>query len=57
LEKAMSCPTCEHPVQVPADAVVGEIVACNDCQTELEVLQVDPVELAVAPELAEDWGE
>ena len=52
-----NCPTCEKPVSIPSDAVEGEILACEGCSAELEVLGVDPPELAIAPELAEDWGE
>jgi len=51
------CTECESPVEVPADAVEGEIVACGTCSAELEVLALDPLELALAPELCEDWGE
>jgi alpha-aminoadipate carrier protein LysW len=35
----------------------GEIVVCPDCGVELEVLSVNPVELDLAPEVEEDWGE
>ena len=52
-----NCPDCSEPVPVTDDAVEGEILACSSCDTELEVIALDPVELAVAPELAEDWGE
>ncbi len=51
------CIECESPLKVPADAVEGEIVPCETCSAELEVMSLDPVELALAPELAEDWGE
>ena len=39
------------------DAVVGELMECPDCGTELEVLGTDPAELGEAPESEEDWGE
>ena len=51
------CPECEAPVNLPEDTVEGEIIACEGCDTELEVLGVEPLELALAPEMAEDWGE
>jgi len=51
------CPECESPVPVPADAVEGEVLGCDACSAELEVLGLAPLELALAPELAEDWGE
>lgn len=35
----------------------GEILTCGECGTELEVLSLDPIQLALAPETDEDWGE
>jgi alpha-aminoadipate carrier protein LysW len=37
--------------------MTSEIVVCPECGVELEVISVDPPELAVAPEVEEDWGE
>jgi alpha-aminoadipate/glutamate carrier protein LysW len=36
---------------------VTSIVVCPACQAELEVIGVDPVEFALAPEIEEDFGE
>ena len=52
-----SCIECEAQVEVPADAVEGEIVLCETCSVELEVVCLAPMELALAPEICEDWGE
>lgn len=52
-----TCIECGSEVEVYEDAEVGEIVDCAGCGTELEVVDVSPVELDYAPELAEDWGE
>ena len=35
----------------------GEIVPCPECGVELEVLNANPVQLGLAPEEGEDWGE
>jgi len=35
----------------------GEIISCQDCGAELEVISVNPVELKLAPQEEEDWGE
>jgi alpha-aminoadipate carrier protein LysW len=51
------CPECNAEVPVEGNVRVGEIVVCPDCQTELELVSVNPVELALAPEIEEDWGE
>jgi alpha-aminoadipate/glutamate carrier protein LysW len=59
LEDRMSanCPECDAILSL--DSVIkGEIVVCPDCGVELEVLEIQPVlELALAPQEAEDWGE
>jgi len=37
--------------------VIGEIVECGECASELEILTLDPIRAALAPEIEEDWGE
>ena len=51
------CPTCESALDLPADTVPGEVIPCSGCDAELEVLATDPLEIAIAPEMEEDWGE
>jgi alpha-aminoadipate carrier protein LysW len=51
------CPECAADVKLAADVEKGEIVPCADCGAELEVIERDPVELRLAPEEEEDWGE
>lgn len=51
-----TCPTCGASVATEG-AEEGEILTCGDCGTELEVLSLDPVEIGLAPETQEDWGE
>lgn len=51
------CPVCEAAVELSSDAVVGELMECSDCGTELEVTDIDPPAVAEAPESEEDWGE
>lgn len=53
----MNCPECDAILSLNADLVEGEIVPCPDCGSELEVVSVEPLELALAPEIEEDWGE
>ncbi|MGQ0825914.1 MAG: lysine biosynthesis protein LysW [Actinomycetota bacterium] len=54
---AASCPECAAEVAVAGDTLVCEIITCLECTAELEVVALDPVELALTPELEEDWGE
>ena len=44
---AVVCPECDTPITVDPDEVEeGETVQCDECGTELEVVSVDPLELA-----------
>ncbi|HVC22443.1 MAG TPA: lysine biosynthesis protein LysW [Candidatus Dormibacteraeota bacterium] len=51
------CPECDEAIELPTGTLQGEIVACGACLAELEVIGVDPLALALAPEIEEDWGE
>lgn len=51
------CPECEASIELSGDVEKGEIVQCPDCGAELEVVGTNPVELDLAPEEEEDWGE
>lgn len=51
-----NCPECEATITL-AKPMRGEIIVCPDCGTELEVVSENPMELALAPEVEEDWGE
>lgn len=52
-----SCPECEGVLMLTPPARAFDIVECGECRSELEVVAVDPVILALAPEVEEDWGE
>ncbi|MDR3773850.1 MAG: hypothetical protein P4L26_10910 [Terracidiphilus sp.] len=42
-----SCPECENDLDVELDEVEeGDVVACEECGTEYEVVGVEPLELA-----------
>jgi alpha-aminoadipate carrier protein LysW len=45
-----SCPECGSPVAVPADSLVGELLVCEHCGVELELLSADPPRLHVFEE-------
>jgi alpha-aminoadipate carrier protein LysW len=51
------CPDCDAEVSIPVGAMLNELIACPDCGAELEIIQLDPVMLDLAPEIEEDWGE
>jgi alpha-aminoadipate carrier protein LysW len=51
-----ACPECGGDVSVE-NVEIGEIVPCDECGADLEVTKANPVELSLAPEEGEDWGE
>ncbi len=53
----VTCPVCDGDVELPEDVMQNELVVCGDCGSELEVLSLNPLEVAEAPEVEEDWGE
>ncbi len=53
----VSCLECGGEVEVGTDAIVGEIIACPDCGVEMEVTSLNPLTVALAAEVEEDWGE
>jgi alpha-aminoadipate carrier protein LysW len=56
-ELSADCPECAARVPMARKPVVCEVLYCGQCQAELEVVDVSPVTLALAPEVEEDWGE
>ncbi|HEX6470912.1 MAG TPA: lysine biosynthesis protein LysW [Streptosporangiaceae bacterium] len=52
-----SCPECEGTVVLTEPPQASEIVECSECMAELEVVTAEPLTLAPAPEVEEDWGE
>lgn len=51
------CPVCAIEIEFEVDTIIGELLGCSDCGTELEVISIDPDALELAPELDEDWGQ
>lgn len=52
-----TCPTCDAQITPPSGAVVHELISCQDCGTDLEILSLSPLTIDLAPEVEEDWGE
>jgi len=53
----VKCPVCDADVKVAAGVMLGELLNCGDCGTELEVTSLEPLAVEEAPEVQEDWGE
>ncbi len=52
----LACIECAGEIQAQP-RFTGEIIDCSDCGAELEVTNLAPLTLALAPEIEEDWGE
>ena len=52
-----ACPECGATVALDPGVFEHEILACDDCGVELEVVALDPPRVELAPEVEEDWGE
>ena len=48
------CPECDEEVYVDADSEQGDVVSCDECGTDLEVVGLDPIELDIYEEGKED---
>ena len=51
------CVECGSDITLSEDVETGEILDCDSCGVELEVIGIDPISISKAPELEEDWGE
>jgi alpha-aminoadipate carrier protein LysW len=40
-----ACPECEEQVFVDAESEQGDVVTCEECGSDLEVVGLDPLEL------------
>lgn len=53
-----SCPECENELDIEEDEVEeGDVIACDECGTEFEVVGVEPLELARVDEDMEEDDE
>lgn len=53
----VECIDCGAYLNLAPDLEIGELIVCEDCGAEFEVLSLDPITLDTAPEVEEDWGE
>lgn len=49
------CPECDEEVYVDADIEQGDQVTCDECQSELVVVGLDPVELDLVEETDDSY--
>ncbi len=52
---AVVCPECDNPITIDTEeAEEGEIVQCDECGSDLEIVSVDPLEIAAVDEAGYD---
>ncbi|HSM54882.1 MAG TPA: hypothetical protein VK879_01905 [Candidatus Sulfomarinibacteraceae bacterium] len=51
----VECIECAGTVTLDDDLLLGEIVECPDCGVELEVVELDPLSVELAPETVPSW--
>ncbi len=52
---AVVCPECDNPIVVDVDEVEeGETVQCDECGADLEIVSLDPLEVASMEEAGYD---
>lgn len=52
---AVVCPECDNPLTIDTEEVEeGETVQCDECGADLEVVSVDPLEIAVVDDSGYD---
>lgn len=52
-----NCPECGTELNLGEDVMAHEIVECEACNVELEIISTEPLKVELAPEEEEDWGE
>ena len=51
------CPECDEEVYVDADIEQGDQVTCEECQSDLVVVGLDPVELDLREESDDSYAD
>ena len=44
-KKTITCLDCETVIELSDDIEVGDVVVCEECGTELEIISIDPLEV------------
>lgn len=49
-----ACPECSEDVYVDAESEQGDIISCDECGSDLEIVGLDPIELDIHDETGGD---
>ena len=50
MPKKIACPDCKEEVEIMENSEVGEIVECLNCGSEMEIINLDPLEVSLIEE-------
>ncbi len=57
MANSVNCPICDADVPLDSTVELNELLTCPDCGSELEVVNLNPLQVEEAPQEEEDWGE
>ena len=52
-----ACPECSEDVFVDAESEQGDIISCDECGSELEIVGLDPIELDIYADDLDDFDD
>ena len=52
-----ACPECSEDVYVDAESEQGDIISCDECGSELEIVGLDPIELDIYADDVDDFDD
>ncbi len=44
------CPDCQQEIELGPEPVVGDVIECEHCAAELEIVSLDPLKTAIIEE-------
>lgn len=47
MTKNSHCPDCEETVIIPDDTEIGDIIECQNCGSEMEVISLNPLQISL----------
>jgi len=48
--KSVFCKDCNEPIEINKELEIGEIIECQNCGAEMEVINLEPLEISLIEE-------
>ncbi len=55
--QVLRCEVCDADIVFEEDIEINELIDCDDCTTEFEIISLNPLTIQEAPMESEDWGQ